>query len=69
MYYRKYGKVAPTVTADTDLVVFKEFKLKDTANEVSGWDSLNVNITITAYAVQSAGFNTAKDAWDAAKFV
>ena len=69
VYYRKYGKVAPTVTADTDLVVFKEFKLKDTANEVSGWDSLNVNITITAYAVQSAGFNTAKDAWDAAKFV
>ena len=69
VYYQEYSKVAPTATADTDLVVFEKFKLKDTANEVAGWDSLNVKITITAYAVQSAGFDSAKEAWIAANFV
>ena len=63
VYYREYSKVASTVTADTNLVVFKEFKLKDTANEVNGWNTLNVNITITAYAIQKAGFDTPIAAW------
>ena len=68
VYYQKYTKVASTVTTDKDFVVFKEFKLKDTANEVNGWNNLNVKITITAYAVQSAGFDTAVEAWTAAQF-
>ena len=63
VYYREYSKVASTVTADTNLVVFEEFKLKDTANEVPGWDNLNVNITITAYAIQKAGFDNPIAAW------
>lgn len=63
VYYQEYGKVDSTVTADTNLVVFEEFKLKDTANEVPGWGNLNVKITITAYAIQKAGFDTPAAAW------
>lgn len=64
VYYKEYSKVASTVTADTDLVVFREFKLKDTANKVRGWDNLDVKITVTAYAIQKAGFDTPAAAWE-----
>lgn len=63
VYYKEYSKVASTVTADTDLVVFEEFKLKDAANKVRGWDNLDVKITVTAYAIQKAGFDTPAAAW------
>ena len=63
VYYQEYSKVSSTMTDDTDLVVFREFKLKDTANEVSGWGNLNVKITVTAYAIQKAGTGTPAEAW------
>ena len=64
VYYKAYSKAAAT----TDLVVFENFQMAEDANEVNGWSSISADttkVTVTAYAVQKDGFDTAKAAWDA----
>ena len=63
VYYKPYTK------SDTgsDLIVFSNFKIADTANDVQGWANLNATVNITAYAVQKDGFATAEAAWAAFK--
>ena len=64
VYYKEYT----SSTTQADLEVFKNFKISDTANEAATWKDVseqNTKITVTAYAVQKDGFDTAKDAWDA----
>lgn len=63
VYYRVY---APTTTpaADTNYLVFGNFKLKDNADkETDVWGAANTTITVTAYAIQKAGFDTPAAAW------
>jgi len=52
-----------TVSAEEDVVVFKEFTLAGTADVASLKDA---QIVITAYAVQADGFTTVELAWTAA---
>ena len=62
VYYKEYNG------EDKNLVVFESFKMDDNANEVTGWDNISAEttkVTVTAYAVQKDGFDTAKAAWDA----
>ena len=62
MYYKEYTKS----TTVTDLVVFKTFKVAENANTSDAWTN-GGTITVKAYAIQKAGFNTAADAWEEAK--
>lgn len=64
VYYKTYTK-----NGTKDFVVFENFKISGTANEVEDWDEITntsetAKIVVTAYAVQKDGFNTAKAAWD-----
>lgn len=61
VYYKPYTKSA----IGSDLIVFRNFKIADTANDVQGWATLNATVNITAYAVQKDGFDTASAAWTA----
>ena len=64
VYYKDYTKVA----TNTDLVVFGNFKIDNNANELEGWSGISAvstKVTVTAYAVQKDGFNTAEAAWGA----
>lgn len=61
VYYKPYTKSA----TGSDLIVFSNFKIADTANDVQGWATLNATVNITAYAVQKDGFATAEAAWTA----
>lgn len=64
VYYKSYSKSAD----GANLVVFSNFKMSDTANEVAGWGDISAEttkVTVTAYAVQKDGFNTADAAWAA----
>ena len=64
VYYKSYAQNA----TGADLVVFKNFKVSDTANTVDGWDNItekSTKVIVNAYAIQADGFETAKDAWDA----
>ena len=66
VYYKKYIKS----DRSTNLTVFSEFKISDTANNVTGWagiDASTTKIVVNAYAIQADGFTTADAAW-AAKF-
>lgn len=63
VYYKPYTKSA----TGSDLIVFSNFKIADTANDVQGWATLNATVNITAYAVQKDGFATAEAAWAAFK--
>lgn len=51
------------VSKDTDVVVFRNFKIKNDAN-VSQYG--NAMINVIAYAIQADGFTTAEAAWAAA---
>ena len=62
VYYKEYTK-SPTVT---DLVVFETFKVAENANTSDAWTN-GGTITVKAYAIQKAGFNTAADAWEEAQ--
>lgn len=63
VYYRE----VPATTTKTDLVVFENFTIADSANTVSGWSSATTAaITVTACAVQSDGFDTAAAAYTGA---
>lgn len=64
VFYKVYTKGQ----ADKDLEVFEEFKIDTMANDVGGWDDIDpqtTKVNVTGYAVQKAGFGTAKAAWDA----
>lgn len=64
VYYKSYAQNA----AGADLVVFKNFKVSDTANTVDGWANItekSTKVIVNAYAIQADGFDTAKEAWDA----
>lgn len=63
VYYKTYTKSAEI----TNLPVFGHFTIADNANTVEGWNDISAaaNVTVTAYAVQKSGFNTAFDAWQA----
>ncbi len=59
-----YYKTVAKSDAAQDLTVFSSFTLSDTANSVTGWNSLtSANIKVTAYAIQQDGFDTASAAW------
>lgn len=64
VYYKEFTKPTNT-TGNTDLPVFQEFQISDTANSVAGWSTIgtNNNIVVTAYAIQKEGFDTAAAAW------
>lgn len=57
VYYKAYEG-----SAATDLEVFSEFKIADTVEDWTGI-SANTKITVTAYAIQKDGFDTAAEAW------
>ena len=60
VYYKTYDQS----TTVTNLPVFGNFKIADEANKVENWSSLNnAKVTVTAYAIQKDGFNTAAAAW------
>ena len=64
VYYKSYDKS----TTGADLVVFENFKMADNANNVGGWGNISADttkVTVTAYAVQKDGFDTASAAWTA----
>lgn len=63
VYYKTYTKSAES----TDLPVFGSFTIADNANATDGWNnfSAETKVTVTAYAVQKAGFASEKAAWDA----
>lgn len=61
VYFKEYT----TKTAQDDLAVFQNFQIADEANSNSNWINFNGTVTVTAYAVQKDGFNTAGEAWAA----
>ena len=61
VYYKSYAQNA---TGD-DFVVFKNFKVSDTANTVNGWANITEKVIVNAYAIQADGFETAEKAWAA----
>lgn len=66
VYYKQVS--AAEAKAGIDLDVFAGFAIKDdvTNTALAAYDGKT--IVVTAYAIQADGFNTAKDAWTAAKF-
>ena len=52
---------------DVHVLVLDTFTVKTTATKDTLDDFQSTTASITAYAVQSAGFNNASDAWEAAK--
>lgn len=63
IYYKKVG--ANQTNSAVDYPVFAEFTVADTA-DITGYETAEINVT--AYAVQSDGFNTAWAAWSAGGF-
>lgn len=63
VYYKAYTKSAEI----TDIPVFGHFTIADNANAADSWNnfSAETNVTVTAYAVQTSGFNSETDAWNA----
>lgn len=63
VYYKAYTKSAEI----TDLPVFGSFTIADHADGADGWNSISAEtkVTVTAYAVQTSGFNSETDAWNA----
>lgn len=63
VYYKAYTKSAEI----TNLPVFGHFTIADNANAADSWNnfSAETNVTVTAYAVQTSGFNSETDAWNA----
>ena len=63
IYYKKVG--ANQTNSAVDYPVFAEFTVAGTA-DITGYETAEINVT--AYAVQSDGFNTAWAAWSAGGF-
>lgn len=66
VYYKQVS--AAEAKAGIDLTVFEGFAIIDTINNTELAAYNGKTITVTAYAIQADGFDTAKDAWIAAKF-
>lgn len=69
VYYKTVEAIASNGRAQ-DLEVFKEFRIANDANNVSGWATIGTdnNIVVTAYAIQFAGFESdVAGAWAAVK--
>lgn len=65
VYYKPYD-TSKTESASTELIVFNNFKIAGDANTKNGWGDITAaKVTVTAYAVQMDGFETAADAWAA----
>ena len=63
VYYMEYTK---DPTQDSDLKVFESFKIADEANKTDEWNNVTptkTEVTVTAYAVQKDGFDSASAAW------
>ena len=66
VYYKQYTKGQ----TDKDFVVFNNFEIADSANQLDGWTGITdttTKIVVTAYAIQNDGFSTAAAAWDEVK--
>ena len=61
VYYREYAKSS----AGSDFTVFGTFKIADNANDAESWGSRDAKVTVTAYAVQKDGFDSASAVWSA----
>lgn len=59
VYYKEYTKNS----AATDLVVFKNFKIKGDITNDTLATYKNKQVTVTAYAIQKDGFDTPATAW------
>lgn len=65
VYYKAYQKNQ----TDKDLKVFANFKIANEADKVQGWNSVTntgeaaTTIKVTAYAIQSEGFENVSNAW------
>ena len=62
VYYKEYTKGQP----NKDFVVFNNFEIADSANQLDGWTGITptaTKIVVTAYAIQNDGFSTAAAAW------
>lgn len=59
-----YARTATNKAGDSE-VVFETFKIAETVTDVSAYSTATVKVT--AYAVQAEGFDTAAEAWAAAK--
>ena len=74
VYAKNGAKGYTTSDSVVDLKVFDSFKLADTAetNKIkegtTSYEYQGATITVTAYAVQMDGINTAYEAWHAANF-
>ena len=66
VYYKSVS--AADAKNGVDLEVFEGFAIVDTINNTELAAYNGKTITVTAYAIQKDGFDTAKDAWTAAKF-
>ena len=63
-----YYKTVEATTTGADLTVFSSFTLANDANSKAEWDSQDIKVVVTAYAVQYDGFEgNVAGAWDAAK--
>lgn len=63
-----FYKIVDQADTATDLPVFSSFKLADDANSKTEWNGQNIQVVVTAYAVQFDGFaNNVAGAWTAAK--
>lgn len=61
VYYKQYVQ-----GGEEDLKVFDSFTIAGNADAEEGWSDVNgATVTVTAYAVQKDGFDTAKAAWNA----
>ena len=61
-----YCKSYTSQSAVEDVPVFGNFQIADGAQDTEGWaNAKDATITITAYAVQADGFDTALAAWNA----
>ena len=67
VYYKEFTH-SDTATADTDLAVFGNFKIKGDVDSATLANYKDKTIVVNAYAVQKDGFSTAKDAWKASGF-
>ncbi len=66
VYY--YENVVDASEADKDVVVFESFTVKADATNEQIAACNDKTIVVTAYAVQSYGFDSAADAWSAGAF-
>lgn len=61
-------KYADIVHASDDIIIFGEFTIDgETTDKIDLQENKDSKITVIAYAIQAAGFDSAEAAWEAAK--